>query len=108
MSRTRAGRRATALPWTATLIVPIALIVVASFGARTHGFVGGMLLGICIALAIASGVVVALVGAGSAYVRTLPADDADVAHLADAARVADLVVLDGLEPLRKDRLGDDR
>lgn len=107
MSRTRAGRRATALPWTATLIAPIALIVVASFGARTHGFVGGMLLGICIALAIASGVV-ALVGAGSAYVRTLPADDADVAHLADAARVADLAVLDGLEPLRADRLGDDR
>ncbi|MBC7551662.1 MAG: hypothetical protein H7269_12350 [Cellulomonas sp.] len=78
MNRTRAGRRATALPWTATLIAPIALIVVASFGA------------------------------GSAYVRTLPAVDADVAHLADAARVADLAVLDGLEPLRADRLGDDR
>ena len=35
MNRTRAGRRAAPLPWTATLIAPIALVVVAVFGSRT-------------------------------------------------------------------------
>lgn len=83
------------------------LIAAAVSSSRTHSFVGGMLLGICIALAVASGVVLALVGAGSAYARDIPADD-DVLARPDAAHTADLAVLDELEPLRADRPGDHR
>lgn len=101
--RTDAGRRATPLPWTATLIAPSAFILAAVLSFRTDGFVSGMLLGICIALAIGSGVVVAVVRAGSGFVRTLPAADADRIGARDAA---DLAVLDELEPLRSARPGD--
>jgi len=79
----------------AILIAPIALIVVAVFGTQTHGFISGMALGFCIVLAVTSGVVLALVGTRSGYVRTVPADDADL---------ADLAVLEALEPLRVEPL----
>ena len=91
MIRTGLVRRLTPLQRIATLIAPIALVVVAVYGSPTHGFVGGLVLGVCIALAVTSGVVLALGAPRSAYVRTVPVDDADMA------------ILDALEPLHVDR-----
>ncbi len=93
-----AERTTTPLQRIAFLVAPIALIIVAAAGSSSrHRSFDGLVLGGCIALAVASGVVLALVGGRSGYVRSVPARSANPADLAD------LAVLNDLEPGRADR-----